>query len=176
MARGVDQLSRRTRAQLQWPAGSTICARILWLGHEGQRCRLTLPGDSDSCPSTREVDHLSRASRARVQGPVGSTSCPRRLRPCSEGPRGRPALPGHSHPAPISRGVDELWRVTRAPVQWPARSTGSPGQLAIRSEGPRVDQFPQATRAWAECSQDRQISWATHARVRGPVVSTSTPW
>ena len=81
---------------------------------------------------------------------------------------------------------------TWAIVRGPAWSTSSPGRLELGFEVPRgppeppgnsrsgprahgFDQFPQATRAWAECSQDRQISWATHARVRGPVVSTSCP-
>ena len=186
----------------------------------------TLPGDSDSCPKTREVDHQSRATRTMGRWSAVSTSCPILLVPSSDNPRGPPALPSDSHPSPRAHGVHQHSRATRAPVNgphcrpalpgdsgpclwscgldhmsrstWgrvpvPAGLTSSPGRLGPRSDGLRgrqalpgdscagpraqgVDHFPQANRAWAECSRDRQISWATCAHVLGPAVSTSTPW
>ena len=132
------------------------------------------------------------AIRAGARDLAGSTHCPGPLRPVSVGPRfqttlqgdlssirwpavlssapghlghmpetlwGRPALPGDSGPGRNSHGVDQMSRATRARPDclWgrPAVQGDSRFGLIVR----RVDQLSRANRT----------------RVRGPVVSTSSP-
>ena len=65
-ARIFKQLSRVTRAWVQWPACSTSSPRRLKLVSEGPRVRPALPGQSRSGPMARVVDQLSRATPARL--------------------------------------------------------------------------------------------------------------
>ena len=110
MARGVEQLSRRTRARIRWPARSTIYPRLLWLGSGASgveytpgrlglmsidlRGRPSVPCDSGPGPMVQGVDQLSQTSRALFRGPAVWTSSPGRLAPGSDNPRGPSALQG----------------------------------------------------------------------------------
>ena len=127
--RGVDQLSRVTRASVR---GSTMSAIVL--------------GESSCGPRSRRFDQMTRASLARVRRPrvssntpgrlglmskgpqsrpsvlgdwaqvrwsAQSTSCPGGLAPSSDRPRVRQALPGDMGSGPMARGVDQVSRRTR---------------------------------------------------------------
>ena len=127
-------MSRASRAMVRGPAWSTSSPGRLELGSEVPQGSPAFPGDSRS----------------------------------GRWPTCRPALLGDSGPCLRACRLDQMSRPTwgRAPV--PAGLTSSPGRLGPRSDGPRgrqvlpsdscvgpcahgVDQFPQVTRAWAEC-------------------------
>ena len=108
-ARGVDQLSRASRARVRWSGGSTSFPRPLGRVSEVPRVRPALPGESRS------------ALRAK-----GLTHGPRRHGPEPYGLRDRPAAPGASRPVPRARGFDQISRANRARVCWPVVSTSCP--------------------------------------------------
>ena len=85
--RGVDHLSRVTRAWILGPTGPASSPGPLRLVSKSLRCQPAVPGDSGPCPRCRGVDQLSRVTLDRAQGAAVSTSCPRRLGPVSEGLR-----------------------------------------------------------------------------------------
>lgn len=72
-ARGIDYLSRETRARVRGPAVSTRFPWRLRPGSKGSQCRPAVPGDTHSSPSARGVYQQSRATSAHVQGPAWST-------------------------------------------------------------------------------------------------------
>ena len=159
---------------------------------EDPLCRPAFPGYYGTCPrcggveqlsqATRAcskepgVDQPSRATRVRVRVPAGSTSCPWRLQPWSKGLRGRPevpgllglvferswgrpSVPGYSGPCLRARSVDQVTRATPFGFECPRGRPAVPGVSAWVTRIRMVDQLSRATRA----------------RVRGLVVSTSSP-
>ena len=153
--------------------------------------RAAVPGNSGPCPRACDVDLLSWATRAGVRGPVGLTSCPGLLRLLSQIQRGPPALPGDSSSVPKSRGVNQHPRATRARVRWPAESTICPRLLWLMCGASGVEYTPGELRLMSGCDSqwfqqallgdsgqcpwaraEEQLSRATRAHVRGPVMST----
>ena len=112
IGRGVDNLSQVTQARVPGNAGSTSSPGLLRLGSEGPRCRLYLPGDSDSGPKACRA----RVTRARVQAPAASTICPGRLGPWSECSQGPPAFPSATGHCPRARGFAQLCWATPARI------------------------------------------------------------
>ena len=175
MSRGVDQLSRGTRAWLRVPTGSTICPAIrpwfpgpvgstrcpgqLAFKSEGPRGWPAVPWVLGPGPMVRGVDELSRATRACVRGPAVSSSSPGRIVLRSDIPRGGPAFHGALGRCLMARGVDQLSWVTREGAQVPGCGTAFPRDLRLGLRAPGVDQ------------QSRR----TLARVRGRVRSTCGP-
>ena len=111
-ARGVDQMSRATRAIFRGPVWSTSSPRRLELGSKGPRCRPAPPGDSRS------------GSRA-----AGLTSSPGGLGNWSVDPRGRSAHLGDSCSCPMAHGVDQLSQRSRTWLRCPAESIICPRLL-----------------------------------------------
>ena len=159
MARGVDKLSKATRAHALWPSGSSSSPGQLALGSEGPRGPPAVPCDSSPGPRARGDDHISRVTRARAQVPTGSTRCPVRLQAGSEGP-----------------GFDQFSWETCACVRGPAGLTSSPGRLGPmqKSQQGQPDVPGDSGPVPRDCRLN-QISWATHAWVRGPTGSTPSP-
>ena len=123
-----------------------------------------------------------------------SISSPGRIGPLPVGTRCRPALPGDLCHAPSARGVDQLFwatralvrvqgleqlsQTTRARARGPAVSIRCPGQLRPVSKVSQV--LPDIPSDSCSCRCTRsgrvdQLSRVTWARVRGPVVSPSSP-
>ena len=156
-ARGVDQQSRVTRAQVPGPARSTRCLWQLGPISEGPRSRPGHKGDSGPCPRPR-----------------GSTRYPGRLWPGSKGLKGGPAVPDHSRLRPRVRRVDQLFQAAGAGVRRPSVSTSSPGCLGPGSEGPYCGPaVPGHSGLCPRASMVDQMSRATRPWVRGPAWSTS---
>ena len=65
-ARGVDKITRATRALVGVPAGWNICPRRLGSVSEGLRCRPVVPGDLSLWSWHRGIYLLPRATQARV--------------------------------------------------------------------------------------------------------------
>ena len=74
-ARGVDPLSRVSRARVRWSGGSTSFPRPLGHVSEVPRVRPALPGESRSALRANGVDLRSWETRARALWPAGSTRC-----------------------------------------------------------------------------------------------------
>ena len=85
------QLSRATRARVQWPAVSIRCPEILGTVSKVPQCQSVFLGDSGLGPSARGVDQLSCVTQARVRSPTGST-----------------CFPGHIGPLSKARGVGQM--------------------------------------------------------------------
>ena len=88
-ARGVDQLSRPTRARVRGPAGSTSCPGRLGPGSEGPRGRPALPADSGpgACGPRWDPWGCLDAGAARPSLPTHSLgSCLHRVDCLSPGP------------------------------------------------------------------------------------------
>ena len=158
-SRGVDQMSRASRAMVRGPAWSTSSPGRLELGSEVPQGSPAFPGDSRS-----------------GRWPTLSTSSPGRLGPMPEGLRARPDVPADLGPCSSACGVDQLSRATRARVRWSAGSTSCPSLLGPCSEGPRCrPALPGDLRPAPITREVSQLSQATCARVRGPVGLTSSP-
>ena len=127
-----------------------------------------------------------------VRMPAVSTSCPARLMPGSKVLRGRPALLSILGQGRGARGVDQLSWATRARNRGPVWFTSSPRRVVLGFEGlgwtsspgrfSPVSQVPRCLPAIlgnsGQCPRARnvdQLSWATHAWVRGPACLTSCP-
>ena len=171
----VDQLSRAPRGRARCTAGFTSCLGGLGPGSECPGCRPSVP----------------------------------RFGPGSQVPWGQPGVPGNSPSSPRARRVDQLSRASRARVRWSGGSTSFPRPLGRVSEVPRVrPALPGESRSALRAKglthgpgrhgpepyglRDRpaapgdsrpvprargfdQISRANRARVCWPVVSTSCP-
>ena len=157
-AHGVDHLSRVTRVRVRGPAVST-----------------TEPNNSGPAPRARGYDQMSRATRARVRVPMGSTSSPGQLALLSEVPQGQPAVLGVSGPGLSSHGVDSFHGrlVPGSEGPWFRPAVLDESRPCASSQG--VHQLSRSTQIWFEGPRGHQLAWTTHARVRGPAGSTSSP-
>ena len=132
-------------------------------------------GDLGPDSSVRIVNQLSPAIGAAVRKPSVSISAPR-----------------DSGRSPWARGVDQVSRATwdgsdaprcrtgvrgdLGPGRGPAGSTNTPGQFAIGCECPQCG--PTLLGDSASCPMARvvdQLSWMTHAQLRGPGVWSRCP-
>ena len=157
-AHGVEHLSRVTRVRVRGPAVST-----------------TEPNNSGPAPRARGYDQMSRATRARVRVPMGSTSSPGQLALLSEVPQGQPAVLGVSGPGLSSHGVDSFHGrlVPGSEGPWFRPAVLDESRPCASSQG--VHQLSRSTQIWFEGPRGHQLAWTTHARVRGPAGSTSSP-